>query len=363
MGHLSYNEMMSKRSLKELRKGLSPNFCLIPFTTIILEPDGKVGICRNKGDNFPIGNIKDRPLNDIWDIRNSPKAQQWRKEFLENNPIICHDEVTHRKCHLEYGFNTLAQEAELKVKQEGKIIRLTANLNGQCNLRCPFCTVWQSPNGNYTEENFWEPAREILFPFLKEIDMLGGEPLIQADTYRLIKEVSSCNPNCQWFFTTNMAWTINAKLEKLLDLIEINILTVSLDSLVPTTYEVLRPPAKLSKILNNLEKVLEYNKRRAKPFRLAINALFQKQNWQELPEMIRFCLKNDFALNPILLKTPSLSSLLDFNNEEKKKILDFYFSEIEPAHFKLITPIVIPLIEKLPRIDKAYYYQELKRTT
>jgi len=79
--------------------------------------------------------------------------------------------------------------------------------------------------------------------------------------------------------------------------------------------------------------------------------------------MIRFCLKNDFALNPILLKTPSLSSLLDFNNEEKKKILDFYFSEIEPAHFKLITPIVIPLIEKLPRIDKAYYYQELKRTT
>lgn len=352
---------MSKHSLKELRTGLSPNFCVMPFTSIILEPDGKVGICRNKGDNFPIGNIKDRSLHDIWEIRNSPKAQEWRREFLENNPIICREEVTHRKCHLEYGFNTLAPEAELEVIQNGPILRLTANLNGHCNLRCPFCTVWQSPNGNYTEENFWEPARHILFPHLKEIDMLGGEPFIQADTYKLIQEVSSLNSTCQWFFTTNMAWSLSPKLEKLLDLIEINILTVSLDSLVPATYEVLRPPAKLSQTLKNLDKVLEYNKKRTKPFKLAINALFQKLNWQELPEMVRFCLKNNFALNPILLKVPSSSSLLDLNNDEKKKILDFYFSEIEPAQLKLITPIIIPLIESLPTIDKAYFFQELKR--
>src|SRR5690606_24563495 len=148
---------------------------------------------------------------------------------------------------------------------------------------CPFCTVWQSPNGLYTEENFWQPARLSLFPLLKEIDMLGGEPFVQADTFKLIREVSSLNKDCQWFFTTNMAWTLNAKVEELLNLIDIKILTISLDSLIPQTYAALRPPAKLENILNNLEKVIAYNKRRDKPFKVAINALFQKLNWQELP--------------------------------------------------------------------------------
>ena len=351
---------MSDRPLKELRKNLSAHFCLVPFTTIILEPDGKVGICRNKGDNFPIGHIKDRPFDDLWDIRNSPKAQQWRQEFLDNTPVICHHEVNYRKCHLEYGFNTLADHAELSAKQQGKILRLTANLNGQCNLRCPFCTVWQSPNGNYTEENFWAPARISLFPYLKEIDMLGGEPFIQADTFKLIKEVSNLNPDCQWFFTTNMAWSLSSKVEELLNLIDVKILTVSIDSLVPETYGILRPPAKLPIILRNLEKIVNYNETRKKPFKIAINSLFQKLNWQELPEVVRFTIKNNFALNPILLRVPASSSLLDYSESEKKKILDYYFEKIDSKDLKLITPVIIPLIEELQPIDKAYYYQMLR---
>lgn len=356
-----YNSFMNQ-TLSLLRKNLSDNFCLVPFTNIILEPDGKVGLCRNKGDNFPIGNIKDKSLDEIWDIRNNPKALQWRQEFLDNKPVICENEVKYRKCHLEYGFNTLASDAELTAKQTGKILRLTANLNGHCNLRCPFCTVWQSPNGNYTEENFWIPARLSLFPYLKEIDMLGGEPFVQADTFKLIKEVSALNPHCQWFFTTNMAWSINNKVASLLDLIEIKILTISLDSLTPSVYERLRPPAKLHNILKNLDQLKSYNKGRAKPFKIAINALFQKENWQELPEIIRFCIKNDFALNPILLRTPEQSSLLNYSQDKINEILNFYFMSLEAKDLKLITPIIISLIETLPAIDRAHFYQKLRST-
>lgn len=351
---------MQKLSMQELRKGLHGRFCLVPFTNIILEPDGKVGICRNKGDNFPIGNIKDQPLDEIWNIRNSDKAQQWRREFLEDKISICENEVNYRKCHLEYGFNTLASDAELSVVQQQKILRLTANLNGQCNLRCPFCTVWQSPNGNYTDDNFWNPARVSLFPFLKEIDMLGGEPFIQADTYRLIQEVSSVNSDCRWFFTTNLAWSLSEKVAKKLDGIHIQILTASIDSLTPATYERLRPPAKLNKVLDNLEKLIKYNKTRSRPFQIAINSLVMKETWRELPEFLRFTEKFNLAFNPILLKIPHKDSLLNLTRLEKKEILDFYLNEIPGDKFKFISPILIPIIETLEAIDRAYYFTSIK---
>ena len=351
---------MQNKSMREARKDLHSRFCLVPFTNIILEPDGKVGICRNKGDNFPIGNIKDQSFDKIWEIRNSEKAQEWRREFLEDKIKICENEVNFRKCHLEAGFNTLTDVAELTVIQTQKILRLTANLNGQCNLRCPFCTVWQSPNGNYTDENFWQPARQTLFPFLKEIDMLGGEPFIQADTYRLIQEVSSVNADCRWFFTTNLAWSLSEKVAKLLDAIRIQILTASIDSLNPSTYERLRPPAKLNKVFDNLEKLINYNKTRSRPFQIAINSLVMKETWRELPEFLRFTEKFNLAFNPILLKIPHKDSLLDLTLLEKKEILDFYLKEIPGDKFKFVSPILIPIIETLEPIDRAYYFTSIK---
>ena len=39
------------------KKGLHENFCLVPFTTVQLEADGNINMCRQKGTEFSIGNI------------------------------------------------------------------------------------------------------------------------------------------------------------------------------------------------------------------------------------------------------------------------------------------------------------------
>ncbi len=151
-------------AILDIRKTLPENFCPVPFTTIILEPDGKVGLCRNKGNDFSMGQFTFNNIGELWEIRNSEKAMQWRREFLEGKIEICKEEVVARKCNLDFPMNELLPFAELSVKQTSKILRLTANFNGLCNMQCPFCTIWQLPNGNYTEENFWGPARTELFP-------------------------------------------------------------------------------------------------------------------------------------------------------------------------------------------------------
>lgn len=346
----------------KIRKDLPKTFCPMPFTTLILEPDGKVGICRNKGNDFPIGNLSFQNIDEIWDIRNSPKAMQWRKEFLDGNPQICKDEVKHRKCNLDYHFNDLLPQAELKEKQTEKILRLTANLNGKCNMQCPFCTIWTLPNGNYTDKNFWEPAKISLFPFLKQIDMLSGEPFIQADTYKLIDIVSEINPECAWIFTTNMYWSLTQKVEEKLDKIEIKNISVSIDSFRKDVYARLRYPCKLEVTLKNLDGMLAYRKKRkaqARDFTLSFNFLVQKENYKELPEIFRFAKKNGMEFVAILLTIPSELSILNFNLEQRRAILDYYLESLTSEELFKINPVLMPLVEGMEKIDKVNYLSRL----
>lgn len=336
-------------------KDLDPaNFCVVPFTTIILEPDGQVGVCRHKGHNFPIGNIKEKSINEIW---NDHFVSQWRREFLEGNSLVCKTELRHRQCQLCPENNKLLSYAELAVKQTQPILKLTANFNGKCNLQCQMCDVWKLPNGLYDQINFWEPAKESIFPYLKEIDMLSGEPFIQTDTFRLIDEVSSVNSECQWTFTTNAHWKFNSRMEKSLDKIKIKTMIVSVDSIVAETYQKIRFPGKLSQVLETIDCLIDYQGRR-NPFNIFVNFLVQKDNAYECLEMIKFCY--DKKINPLLtfLYEPDKFSLLSLGTTEKLKILEFYFSKADSALMGHLKKVLFPLIESLPSIERVFYMQQ-----
>lgn len=131
-------------------------FCVMPFVNIILEPNGDVGICRQKGTSFTFGNIQNQSIDEIW---SSQKIQEWRQGHLDGTPKICEVELVDRKCNLCPELNALLPNAEIDNIKNPKILRLTANLNGKCNLQCQMCNVWKMPNGFYTEENFWIPAK------------------------------------------------------------------------------------------------------------------------------------------------------------------------------------------------------------
>jgi sulfatase maturation enzyme AslB (radical SAM superfamily) len=344
--------------IKELRKKLPTHFCPVPFTTIILEPDGKVGLCRNKGNDFPVGQLSFTNFDEIWTILNSEKAKKWRSEFLEGNPLICQEEVTTRKCNLDLHFNDLLPQAELKSELSHRVLRLTANLNGKCNMHCPFCTIWTLPNNNYTDDNFWVPAKKLLFPQLKQIDMLSGEPFIQADTYKLIDQVTEVNASCEWIFTTNMYWMLSDKIKEKLDKIVIKNISVSIDSFDKTTYARLRPPGDINITLRNLDLLLRYREERKlknRNFTLSFNFLLQKDNWKELPEIYRFARKNDMEFVVILLTTPKSFSILDLSPQEREAIFNYFLENIEPKHLFKLNPLLMPLAESLTPIEKARY--------
>lgn len=337
-------------------RGFNPHtFCVVPFTTIILEPNGSIGICRHKGSKYSMGNIKDNSITEIW---NNEKVRGWRNEFLTGNIVTCEVEVKHRQCNKCTQNNTILPYADIKEFQSGPILKLTANFNGQCNLRCQMCDIWALPNGLYNEENFWGPAKTEIFPYLKEIDMLSGEPLIQPDTFRLIDEVSAMNPDCQWTITTNIHWKFGKKIEDAFNKIKIKTLIVSIDSLDPEIYHKIRKPGKLSLVLETLDSILSYRKK-TKSFMIRANFLIQKDNWKEVFQILNFCYEKQ--INPFLtfLYAPEEFSLLNEPEELRKTILEFYFENLETREAVYLKRILLPLIDSMPKFERAFYLMKL----
>lgn len=330
------------------------NFCLVPFTTIILEPDGKVGICRHKGSNYPIGNIKDNTILEIW---NGEKARQWRREFLEGKPLNCSTEVRHRHCQHCPENNKLLDFVEFSEIQTTPILKLTANFNGKCNLKCQMCDIWKKPNGLYDQINFWGPAKNEIFPFLKEVDLLSGEPFIQADTFRLIDEISAVNPSCEWIFTTNAHWKLTEEIKTSLDKIKIKNLILSVDSFDHKTYHKIRYPGNLDFVLKNIEELLIYNESRKlkglNDIRFILNFLVQKDNWPEVPEAIRYCESKGIVPLITCLYIPSQFSILDFEEDERFQAFLELLNRLTAPEVIRSMRILTPLIESFTNINKV----------
>lgn len=348
-------EMFERFDLK------NDQYCVMPFATLILEPNGDIGGCRHKGTEFVFGNITQNTIEEIW---TSKKMQDWRNEYLDGTPIACKTELVDRRCNLCPELNKLLPHADRKNIKNPKVLRFTANMNGKCNLECQMCHVWRMPNGFYTEENFWIPARKTIFPEILEMDLLSGEPFIQKDTFRLIDEVSALNSECVWTFTTNLHWALSKSIKASLDKIKIKNIIVSIDSLEEETFSKIRLKGDLKFALRNLEALIEYEKERLERglsgINIRFNCLIQKDNWKEVRNVINYCLEKEIPPFLTFLYEPLQYSLLDLEYEQRINILEFYFKNLSKDEINFNLRVIKPLIRSLERFDYIYYLNRLK---
>ena len=339
------------------KRGLPQKFCTVPFTTLLLEPDGLVGACRQKGCEFPMGSLKDNSIDEIW---NGEKIRQWRREFLEGNPKICATEVRHYQCHSCPDYNYLLSELDVSEFQSVKPSRIAFNLNGKCNLECQMCHVWQKPNGFYDNPEFWNKLPELTSN-LKEVELLSGEPFIQKDTYKLINEISMLRPDCQWIITTNANWKLTNFVKEKLDKIKIRNLIVSLDSLVSENYRKIRKKGDLQLALSTLDDLIAYDKDRISrglsSLHIKVNFLIQKDNWYELGSFQDFKAEKGVEIFRTFLYEPSEHSLLSLPENERIKILDYFRTHLKRE--QIIMQVVLPLLDSVHPIHKAQFFESL----
>jgi MoaA/NifB/PqqE/SkfB family radical SAM enzyme len=342
-------------------RGLPANFCHVPFISLILEPDGRVGSCRMKGTEFSVGNLNDNTLEEIW---NGPVIRKWRREFLTGDVQNCKTEVRHKRCNTCPAYNALLPDAEPTEFQTRLPLRLALNLNGKCNLECRMCHIWKEPNGLYDKLGWWDQVAGWV-KSVKEIELLSGEPFIQKDTYRLIKSISESNPECLWSITTNAHWKLNDSIRDALDRIKFKHLIVSVDSLDPKIYSKIRKNGDLTVVLENIDRLLEYNESRIARglggLNIYVNFLVQQDNWHELTKFHQYGFIKKVEHFLIFLYEPHSMSLLALAEKERENILEFYFKTLSRDELAHSRKIFLPLLDSLSALSKRHYLLELQK--
>jgi len=344
------------------KKGLPEHFCIVPFTNMIFNPDGRVGICRQKGTDHFVGNITEESIEDIW---NNQYLRDWRKEFLSGDINVCKKEIERTSCHLSMDNYTLWDEVDLSEIQSGPMLKLTANFNGKCNLRCKMCHIWTMQNGLYDQINFWDQAKDQVFPHIKEVEMLSGEPFIQEDTYRLIDEVSKVNKDCLWSFTTNGHWKLNKKIKTSLDKINVKNIIISIDSLRPDLYAEIRRDGNLQVVLDNLDLLVQYNQERIEsgktPLELTLHFLVMRENWDELEELVLFVEEKGLRLTIDNLYEPNELAISSLSEDDQLAMCEHYLKRLSWSQITRLMRFFTAIASNLSGINKASLLDQLNQ--
>lgn len=332
------------------------SLCPLPFTQLYLHSTGDVSPCSFT-QSVVLGNVKDQSLLDIWQ---GEKLQEFRSAHLKGGAAICNDHQKQFFCHLHHErLKSVAQYSETVATPP---LRLDFMLDSFCNLKCVMCTNVLEDRGGYDHDEFWDHCKNSIFPFVKEIEIIGGEPFILPHTSKLVEMVTSVNPDCLWRVTTNAAYQLGPKLKKLADQMKFESLAISIDSLKEATFAKIRLGGDLNTVLSTTDSWIDYahNRPSGREIKLVCNFVIQKDNAYELPAFLRFCEFKGLAPYPIILVDPTSFSVLAWSEKELSNLVEFYFNSFKQTQHASIRTVLLKLIKQLPAIDQALYLDELK---
>lgn len=220
------------------------------------------------------------------------------------------------------------------------------------------CTNRTEVNGGFLNDFFWHELEQNIIPQIEEIEVVGGEPLICKDTYRLMDLVIKVNPSIRWTITTNGHVDFGKNITSRLRKLNIHSFAVSIDSLDKDNFKIIRDGGKLETCLDFLSKLKNYKAENNLNFHIVCNFLVQKNNYKELRNFLNFQKNQNVKVYPILLREPLAFSIFSLPYLELLQILDDYIA-IGHSHNNLYVKNMVakitPFIKKVDiakRIDK-----------
>lgn len=172
---------------------------------------------------------------------------------------------------------------------------LELELSNRCNFECQMCQgdlsslirknrEGREPLVSPYDDSFVEQVAEVV-PHLEQVRFSGGEPFLHPIAHKIIDRIVELRPDLRVTVSTNGS-VLTPKVRKLLDRTAVH-LNVSFDSLRADRYEQIREHADFGVLMDHLE-VFQHHAREQGGL-LTINTNPMQQNWDEMPDFVRWC--------------------------------------------------------------------------
>ena len=288
---------------------------------------GQVNACGwNKG--HPMGFYPNQSIQEIWE---SSAAEELRHKLkigdFSAGCKLCEQylkagNIANAKSQ---HYNSLFGHPE-----HDRPLRMDFALSNRCNVECQTCygeltssirknREGLSPYKNVYDEAFVEQLKPFI-PFLKTATFMGGEPFLIDIYYQIWNEFARISSPADLSVTTN-ATVLNDKVKGVLDQGRFNI-TVSRDCMDSGKLERIRKNTNGKKQFENIEYFSSYAQRHNREF--GLSAIFSTLNWDDLPEIAKYCNQIGAKLYVCMVMFPFNYSVMKLTEMELKEIESFY---------------------------------------
>ena len=272
-----------ERSRKLSEKAL-PALCYAPFTSLYFDNGGNVRVCCHNS-NFPVGNIRESSIDQIWNGEPIRKLRQALARY-EFGPGC---DFCMRQTAETYANAAMRRYDKFPVESgDPKWPRqIEFSISNSCNLECIMCRgFWSSairarreklpPLPRHYGEAFFSQLKRYL-PHLSQLKFLGGEPFLISEYYRIWEMLiaEGLSPLCH--VTTN-GTQCNDKVLRIIEQLPFGF-AISIDGATKETHESIRVNAKFEAVMENAKLFREYAKSRNTSF--SITFCLMRMNWQE----------------------------------------------------------------------------------
>lgn len=308
--------------------------CIAPFNNMYFTTEGRSAPCW-----LLVGYLedwsKDKSIKDIW---NGPHFDKFR-ENLKNGVFEDECRVCKQKIEADTWPLALAYDG-FSVKEYPTLLEL--ELSNQCNLECVMCEGRLSsgirknreklpPMENIYDDSFVEQLKEFI-PHLEELRFNGGEPFAQKIVYDICMLVADIKPELRINIATN-GTVYNKQVRAILDRCNIH-LNISIDSLDKENYEAIRINGNFDDLMENFQTFRTYCKNNDRGLSVMVNPM--RNNWWEMPEFVKFTVKNEVHLWYNTIHHPEHLGIWNLPSSKLREVLDTLIpivEELKPDQF------------------------------
>lgn len=317
--------------------------CHAPFSSLNFEQNGNVTACCYNRTHV-LGTYPTNHLDEIW---NGAKADELRNSILKGDLSGGCSACGELLKAGNYGgtkaiyYDEYAQKnhASLREKISGLFRKKPYNLyprvielelSNSCNLECNMCNGYFSSSIRRNREKL-APIKEVydndfidqleaFLPHVSDMKFLGGEPFMIDIYYRIWERILKVNPSIRVHITTN-GTLMNERIRQLISKLNCGII-VSIDSLNPEHYKVIRVNADLAKVLRNIDEMLNLIRGKKTFFSVAVCPM--QINAFDLKELMDYVSLKQVYIHFNTVWTPEEISIHTWNADAIGELLTFY---------------------------------------